>query len=207
MDARNTVADLREQVRRELEGVVVGYDEPLDLLLVAAVAGGHVLIEGPPGIAKTLMAGAIARVLGVSFKRVQFTPDTTARRDHRPQRHERAARRPSSRAPPSRTSSSPTRSTARRRAPSRRCSRRCRSATSRSRAARTGSRSPFMVIATQNPYEQAGIFPLPESQLDRFLFKIHLDYASAAIERADPAAAAQGPRPGRARRRRSRCST
>ena len=44
--------------------------------------------------------------------------------------------------------------------------------------------SPFMVIATQNPYEQAGIYPLPESQLDRFLFKIHLDYASAAIERA-----------------------
>ena len=44
--------------------------------------------------------------------------------------------------------------------------------------------SPFMVIATQNPYEQAGIFPLPESQLDRFLFKIHLDYSSAAVERA-----------------------
>ena len=44
--------------------------------------------------------------------------------------------------------------------------------------------TPFMVIATQNPYEQAGIFPLPESQLDRFLFKIHLDYASAAVERA-----------------------
>ena len=54
----------------------MGYEEPLDLMLVAAVAGGHVLIEGPPGIAKTLMAGAIARVLGVSFRRVQFTPDT-----------------------------------------------------------------------------------------------------------------------------------
>src|SRR5579862_4884283 len=77
MDARNTVADLREQARRELDGVVVGYDEPLDLLLVAAVAGGHVLLEGPPGIAKTLMAGSIARVLGVGFRRVQFTPDTS----------------------------------------------------------------------------------------------------------------------------------
>src|SRR5271154_6395360 len=76
LDARDTLLDLREQTRRELEGVVVGYDEPLDLLLVAAVSGGHVLIEGPPGIAKTLMAGAIARVLGVNFKRVQFTPDT-----------------------------------------------------------------------------------------------------------------------------------
>ena len=140
MDARNTVADLREQARRELEGVVVGYDEPLDLLLVAAVAGGHVLIEGPPGIAKTLMAGAIARVLGVSFRRVQFTPDTQPGRS--PAATSRGPeRRPSSREPPSRTSSSPTRSTAPRRAPSRRCSRRCRSATSRLQAGRTGSRA------------------------------------------------------------------
>ena len=77
VDARNTLHDLREQVRHELDGVVVGYDEQIDLLIVAAVAGGHVLLEGPPGIAKTLMAGSIARVLGVSFKRVQFTPDTT----------------------------------------------------------------------------------------------------------------------------------
>ena len=75
--ARTRSLDLREQTRRELDGVVVGYDEPIDLLLVAAVAGGHVLLEGPPGIAKTLMAGAIARVLGVGFRRVQFTPDTT----------------------------------------------------------------------------------------------------------------------------------
>ena len=77
MDARNTLSDLRELVRRELDGVVVGSDEPLDLLLLAAVCGGHVLIEGPPGVAKTLMAGSMARVLGVNFKRVQFTPDTS----------------------------------------------------------------------------------------------------------------------------------
>ncbi len=68
--------DLRAQSQAELAGVVVGYEEALDLLLVAAVAGGHVLLEGPPGVAKTLMAGAVARVLGVSFTRVQFTPDT-----------------------------------------------------------------------------------------------------------------------------------
>ena len=73
----NTLLDLRERTRAELDGVVIGYEEPLDLLLVAAVAGGHVLLEGPPGVAKTLMAGAVARVLGVSFKRVQFTPDTS----------------------------------------------------------------------------------------------------------------------------------
>ena len=77
LDARNTLHDLREQVRQELDGVVVGYDDQIDLMVVAAVAGGHVLVEGPPGIAKTLMAGSIARVLGVAFKRVQFTPDTS----------------------------------------------------------------------------------------------------------------------------------
>ena len=63
--------------------------------------------------------------------------------------------------------------------------------------------SPFMVIATQNPYEQVGIFPLPESQLDRFLFKIHLDYESAEGEHADPEAAAPRPRARRARRHRA----
>src|SRR5271167_4764241 len=75
-DARTELLDLRDHTRRELEGVIVGYDEPIDLLLVAAVAGGHVLIEGPPGVAKTLLASSMARVLGVGFKRVQFTPDT-----------------------------------------------------------------------------------------------------------------------------------
>src|SRR5581483_9610508 len=77
VDAKNSLSDLRELVRRELEGVIVGYDDEIDLLLVAAVAGGHVLLEGPPGIAKTLLASAVARVLGVSFKRAQFTPETT----------------------------------------------------------------------------------------------------------------------------------
>src|SRR5579872_1131089 len=72
-----SLSDLRELVRRELAGVIVGYDDEIDLLLVAAVAGGHVLLEGPPGIAKTLLASAVARVLGVSFKRAQFTPETT----------------------------------------------------------------------------------------------------------------------------------
>src|SRR3954447_6974162 len=76
-DAENPMLDLRKRMHTGLEGIVVGYREPLDLMLIASLAGGHVLLEGPPGVAKTLMAGAIARVLGVSFKRVQFTPDTT----------------------------------------------------------------------------------------------------------------------------------
>ena len=183
MDARNTLLDLREQTRRELEGVVVGYEEPLDLMLVAAIAGGHVLLEGPPGIAKTLMAGALARVIGVRFRRVQFTPDTTAEeitghnilKGGEPKFIEGAAftnvllADEINRTPP-----------------------RVQSAlleAMQERHVTVEGRthwlpSPFMVIATQNPYEQEGIYPLPESQLDRFLFKIHLDYESAGIERA-----------------------
>jgi MoxR-like ATPase len=183
MDARNTLLDLREQTRRELEGVVVGYEEPIDMLLVAAVAGGHVLIEGPPGIAKTLMAGAIARVLGVSYRRVQFTPDTSPEeitgRFVSKGGEQVFVRGPLfanvvladeiNRTPP-RTQSALLEAM-------------------QERHVTVEGRthwlpSPFMVIATQNPYEQAGIFPLPESQLDRFLFKIQLDYEGAAIERA-----------------------
>jgi MoxR-like ATPase len=69
--------ELRTLVRREMAKVVVGYEEQVDLLLIVAVAGGHVLLEGPPGVGKTLMAAGLARVLGVQFRRVQFTPDTT----------------------------------------------------------------------------------------------------------------------------------
>jgi MoxR-like ATPase len=183
MDARNTIADLREQVRHELDGVVVGYDDQIDLLLLAAVAGGHVLLEGPPGIAKTLMAGSIARVLGVTFKRVQFTPDTLP--DEITGRNVTRSGETTflqgaaftnvlladevNRTPP-RTQAALLEAM-------------------QERHVTVDGRthwlpSPFMVIATQNPYEQAGIFPLPESQLDRFLFKVHLDYGSAASERA-----------------------
>jgi len=183
MDANNTMLDLREQARQELEGVVVGYRDELDLLLVAAIAGGHVLIEGPPGIAKTLMGGAVARVLGVSFRRVQFTPDTQPDEitgSNVTRGGETTFRQGAvftnvlladeiNRTPP-RTQSSLLEAM-------------------QERHVTVDGRthwlpSPFMVVATQNPYEQAGIFPLPESQLDRFLFKIHLDYESAAIERA-----------------------
>jgi MoxR-like ATPase len=183
LDARNTLHDLREQVRQELDGVVVGYDEQIDLIVVAAVAGGHVLLEGPPGIAKTLMAGSVARVLGVAFKRVQFTPDTSPEeitgynvtRAGETRFHQGAAftnvllADEINRTPP-RTQAALLEAM-------------------QERHVTVDGRthwlpSPFMVIATQNPYEQAGIYPLPESQLDRFLFKIHLEYASAAVERA-----------------------
>ncbi len=183
LDSRNTLSDLLERSHVALEGIVVGYQQPLDLLLIAAVAGGHVLIEGPPGIAKTLMAGTVARLLGVSFKRVQFTPDTTP--------EEITGRNVSRRGEyafvegaaftnvllADEINRTPPRTQAA-----------LLEAMQEHHITVDGRThwlpTPFMVIATQNPYEQAGIFPLPESQLDRFLFKIHLDYASAGQERA-----------------------
>jgi MoxR-like ATPase len=179
----HALEDLRELTRSELDGVIVGYQEQLDLLLVAAVAGGHVLLEGPPGIAKTLMAGAVARVLGVSFTRVQFTPDTV---------------------PEDVTGKVVTRFGEQVFAPGavftnmlladeiNRTPPRTQAAlleAMQERHVTVGGQThwlptPFMVVATQNPFEQLGIFPLPESQLDRFLFKVPLGYGSVEEEEA-----------------------
>ena len=161
----------------------MGYQEPLDLLLVAAVAGGHVLLEGPPGIAKTLMAGAVARVLGVSFKRVQFTPDTSP--------DEIAGmsvtRMGETTFVPGAVFTNVVLADEINRTPPRTQAALLEAMQERhvTVAGRTHwLPTPFMVVATQNPFEHEGIFPLPESQLDRFLFRIPLDYCSAVEEEA-----------------------
>jgi MoxR-like ATPase len=180
LDTR-VLATLRAEMRTEMAKVVVGYEEELDLLLTASVAGGHVLLEGPPGVAKTLMAAGLARVLGVKFKRIQFTPDTspthivgtTVKKMGEPHFEPGAVftnvllADEINRTPP-RTQSALLEAM-------------------QERHVTVDGRvhwlpAPFMVIATQNPFEHAGIFPLPESQLDRFLFKIVLRYGSAEQE-------------------------
>ncbi|MFN0153568.1 MAG: AAA family ATPase [Gaiella sp.] len=175
------LAGLREDAKREVGRVVVGQPQAIELLLVAAIARGHVLLEGPPGSAKTLMGRAMAHVLGANFRRVQFTPDTTPdmitgtyiRRGGEPVFMPGAVftnvllADEINRTPP-RTQSALLEAMAER------------TVTVESETHRLPD--PFLVIATQNPFEHEGIYPLPESQLDRFLFMVQLDYADMENE-------------------------
>ena len=136
-----------------------------------------------PGLAKTLLVRTLAEMLDLSFKRIQFTPDlmptditgTEVLQDDTGG-HAQLTLRP--RAGLRATSCSPTKSTARRPRRRPRCSRRCRNTRSPPAARRTRSPEPFFVLATQNPIEQEGTYPLPEAQLDRFMFNIVVDYLS-----------------------------
>ncbi len=172
---------LRDRSREEVGKVVIGQGPAVDLLLVAALAQGHVLIEGPPGSAKTLLGRAMAHVLGAKFRRIQFTPDTTPDEitGVNTTKLGETVFLPGAvftnilladeinRSPP-----------------------RTQAALLEAMQERTVTvdgkshplPDPFLVIATQNPYEQEGIFPLPESQLDRFLFKIVLEYTDIESE-------------------------
>ncbi len=173
--------NLRDRAREEVGKVVIGQGDAVELLLVAALARGHVLIEGPPGSAKTLLCRAIAHVLGAQFKRIQFTPDTSPEEITGVNTVKMGERvfMPGAvftnilladeinRTPP-RTQASLLEAM-------------------QERTVTVEGRThplpdPFLVIATQNPYEHEGIFPLPESQLDRFLFKIILDYCDEDSE-------------------------
>jgi MoxR-like ATPase len=169
------VNDLLERVAAEVEKVVVGLGEEVGLLLAAAVVGGHVLLEGPPGVAKTLLANATARALGSSFRRIQFTPDmlpsdvtgTMALRGGE------LVFRPGpvftsvlladeiNRTPPKTQAA-------------------LLEAMQERQVTVDGTPrplpTPFLVVATQNPIEYEGTYPLPEAQLDRFLFKVAIGY-------------------------------
>ena len=185
------LADLRDKlaaVRGELSKVIVGQSEVADLLLVGLLSGGHSLLVGVPGLAKTLMVRTFARALDLSFSRVQFTPDlmpsditgteiidvdtATGTRSFRfvpgPVFTNVLLSDEINRAPP-RTQSALLEAMQEHRVT-------------------TGGQSlpieePFYVLATQNPIEQEGTYPLPEAQLDRFMLSIWVDYPSGDEER------------------------
>jgi MoxR-like ATPase len=176
-----SLTDLRERAKTEIAKVVIGQDRAVELLLVAALARGHVLLEGPPGSAKTLLGRATAHMLGATFKRVQFTPDTTPGEltGVNAMRAGEKVFLPGvvftnvlladeiNRTPP-RTQAALLEAMQERQV------------TVEGKGHRLPD--PFLVIATQNPYEHRDVFELPESQLDRFLFKIQLEYADPESE-------------------------
>ncbi|MBI1311342.1 AAA domain-containing protein [bacterium] len=171
------VGELRTQLLVEVNRVVVGLDDVADQLLTSLVAGGHVLLEGVPGTAKTTLCRTFSQVLGIDFQRIQFTPDllptdVTGTQILNRQSSEFVLRKGPvfcqllladelNRAP-ARTQSA------------------LLEAMQEQQVTIEGETlplpEPFMVLATQNPVEQEGVYRLPEAQLDRFLFRVNVGY-------------------------------
>ncbi len=173
--------ELYERLASEVARVVVGQDDVVRGVVTGLAVGGHVLLEGPPGVAKTLLASAVARALGLDFRRVQFTPDmlpsdltgTSTLRGGELQF------RPGpvftnvlladeiNRTPPKTQAA-------------------LLEAMQEAQVSSDGESrrlpDPFLVVATQNPIEYEGTYPLPEAQLDRFLLKIDVGYPPVDAE-------------------------
>jgi len=194
-DAREAARAL-ESVLYEAKRAVVGQDAMLERVLVALLAGGHVLLEGVPGLAKTLTVKTLAEALGGTFRRIQFTPDLVpadlvGTRIWRPDAGE------------FQTELGPVFGNLLLADEINRAPAKVQSAlleVMQERQVTLGGRTyplprPFLVLATQNPIESEGTYPLPEAQVDRFLLKVVVDYPSlegetAVVERVvheDPA--------------------
>ena len=174
-------------VRKELSKVIVGMDSVVEQLLIAIFSRGHCILEGVPGLAKTLLISSLAETLKLSFTRIQFTPDlmpsditgTEVIQEDKATGERAFKFLPGpifaniiladeiNRTPPKTQAAM--------------------MEAMQERQVSTGGKrypleSPFFVLATQNPIEQEGTYPLPEAQLDRFMFKIFVDYPSESEE-------------------------
>ena len=181
-DEQQAVAQIRasrDQIDAELGKVIVGQQEVISQLLISLFAGGHCLITGAPGLAKTLLVRSLAQIFDLRFQRIQFTPDlmpaditgTEILEDAHDHRRLQFVRGPVfanviladeiNRTPPKTQSA-------------------LLEAMQEHQVTAAGKRyplpEPFFVLATQNPIEMEGTYPLPEAQLDRFMFNVHIDY-------------------------------
>jgi MoxR-like ATPase len=173
------------RIRAEVQKAIIGQDEVIERLLVALLANGHVLLEGLPGLAKTLLIKSLGSAMGLDFERIQFTPDLlpsdvvgtmvfqpkegTFRVHQGPVFANLVLADEINRAPAKVQSAL--------------------LEAMQERQVTIGGEThllpkPFLVMATQNPLEQEGTYPLPEAQTDRFLFKILVDYPTEQEERA-----------------------
>jgi len=188
IEAIEALANARERILGEIRKVIVGQDRVIEELMIAILADGHCLLIGVPGLAKTLMVSTLSGVVDLSFKRIQFTPDLMPSDitgsdiiEEDPATHTRSfkfIRGPVfanvvladeiNRTPPKTQAA-------------------LLQAMQEKQVTAGGNTYPlslpFFVLATQNPIELEGTYPLPEAQLDRFMFSIHVDYPSEAEEK------------------------
>lgn len=181
------LGEAHDKIVRELRKAIVGMDDVIDEMMIAIFARGHCLLVGVPGLAKTLLVSSLAQTMSLSFKRIQFTPDLmpsditgTELLQEDPETHQRKFKFQKgpvfanlvladeiNRTPPKTQAA-------------------LLEAMQEKRISSGGEDykldMPFFVLATQNPIEQEGTYPLPEAQLDRFLFNIMVNYPSQSEE-------------------------
>jgi MoxR-like ATPase len=188
LEAIESLASARDAILGEVKKTIVGQHQVIDELLMAILADGHCLLIGVPGLAKTLMVSTLASVIDLRFKRIQFTPDLmpsditgTDIIEEDPGTHARSFKfikgpvfanvvlaDEINRTPPKTQAA-------------------LLQAMQEKQVTAGGNtyplELPFFVLATQNPIELEGTYPLPEAQLDRFMFSVHVDYPSEVEER------------------------
>lgn len=177
VDTANQVRFLREQTQQAVSQVVVGLEAVTDQLLMALLAGGHVLLEGVPGTAKTTLCRTFSSVLGLHFERIQFTPDLLPSDVTGTQVLDRNTSEFVLRKGP--VFCQLLLADELNRAPARTQSALLEAMQERQTTIEGKTLplpDPFMVLATQNPIEQEGVYRLPEAQLDRFLFRVNVGY-------------------------------